>query len=195
MRQINQAIKKSHTSLGENIDDNQMKSLISKFIGTDNEDVDRGCIDPKDLCEEDLSRLVDAIMMKTYGLKNGTISRTTTWRLMKTLGMKYVERRKHYFTDSHEAPPVVKYCKGFTKRYLVRELRMPVWTQISAEEVKKLKEEKKLSDIPNIGCAFQKRDGTQWFEFHVDSSEFFSETCFILSHGKYFLAFMIKIIP
>ena len=63
---------------GKKIDDNQMKGLISKFVGTDNEDVDRGCIDPKDLCEEDLSRLIDAIMMKTYGLKNSTISRTTT---------------------------------------------------------------------------------------------------------------------
>jgi hypothetical protein len=113
--------------------------------------------------------LIDDRMEKLYGVKNGTISRTTAWRWMKALGMTYVARTKTYFVDNHEDPKVVEYRNTFVRWYLTLELQMDVWIQITEEEVTRLQEEKKIAQ-GDIGYRYEE-EGVPMVELHVDTCQ------------------------
>ena len=67
-----------------------------------------------------------------YGLKTFCIA--TAWSWMRSLGMRYCDRKKNFYVDGHERKDVVMSRWKFMGKYLSREIRMHRWTQITEEE-------------------------------------------------------------
>ena len=76
-------------------------------------------------------------------------------------------------TDRHEAPDVVAYRDAYVHRDLLRELRQPVWIQLTGAEASELRSSMREhgGNLP-LGHVFQ-RDGENYEEFHVDDSNAF----------------------
>ena len=97
-----------------------------------------------------------------------------TW--MIRVGCERSVNKKNYYVDRHEAPDVVKYRNSYVRRDLERELRQPVWIQLTEAEEAVLREDMRAAggSLPP-GHRFE-RGGGVFFEFHVDDSDAFLQT-------------------
>ena len=68
-------------------------------------------------------------MLAHYKIKS--LWKSPVWSWMKALGMKFGERKKNYYVNGHEQLDVVLSCSVFVRKYLLRELRMHRWIQVS----------------------------------------------------------------
>lgn len=157
----------------EQIDDDE--ELADKEVDCDyDSDVEDVASHPRPTNAQ-VEECIDDILKKQYGLLKGTVSRTTVWRWMKAVGMKFTVRKKNYYVDNHEDPRVVQYRCKYVERYLEREIRCFCWIQKTAEEVEALQEQKKLPE-GEIGFPyFDLEKDIAMVELHVDSCEAFLE--------------------
>ena len=110
-----------------------------------------------------------------YGLK-GSVSRTTVWSWMKSLGMKFQAIKKTYFVDSHETKPNRIYRRGYLRRYFEKEKRQAVWIQIPVEELRMYQTLGKLPSNDNFGyCYTCQLTNVDMVELHVDCFGFLTE--------------------
>jgi hypothetical protein len=93
---------------------------------------------------------------------------------MKLLGFKYEPQHKGYYVDGHEKPATVAYQKEFVSRYLVEEVQMFRWIQITKEESEELEDDGKIPK--KSGHAYNHpQAGLPWVEYHVDTCDKFQQ--------------------
>ena len=91
---------------------------------------------------------------------------------MRSLGMRYCDRKKNFYVDGHERKDVVMSRWKFIRKYLCREIRMHRWTQITEEEAELLNKSNAV-DISTGWHYIDSKTSKDMYEFHVDVHETF----------------------
>lgn len=87
---------------------------------------------------------------------------------LAALGFRYEPRRNNYYVDGHEKEATVQYRWKFVGRYLLDEVRMFRWIQMTIAEAKTY-EEKGLV-IEGSGYRYEDPNtGEPMVEYHVDT--------------------------
>jgi len=94
--------------------------------------------------------------------KLDTLSYGTVWRWMRSLGMRYCDRKKNFYVDGHERVDVVASRHSFLTKYLRREFQMHRWIQMTKKALSELEE---IHGSISGGFEF----GEDMIEFHVDA--------------------------
>jgi hypothetical protein len=110
-------------------------------------------------------------LMKQYSLKMISISTVNRW--LNDMGYKYCDRKKCYYTDSHERPDVIQHRKEFVTTYLdVIELRCHRYIQIPIDFYNEFIQQNKIQS--NVkGHKYTDTNGYEMIEHHVDDHPFF----------------------
>ena len=126
----------------------------------------------KEYLDDELFKYTEPAIFVKYKV-SFPIAPSVCYSWMVRLGCERSAHNKNYYTDRHEAPDVVAYRDAYVHRDLLRELRQPVWIQLTGAEASELRSSMREhgGNLP-LGHVFQ-RDGENYEEFHVDDSNAF----------------------
>ena len=118
--------------------------------------------------EDDKVQMISIKFMLEH-CKLSSLSQSTVWSWMQALRMRFGERKKNYYVDGHEQPDVVLTRLVFVKTYLVRDLRMHRWIQVSPDDLVI------LDTVIDGGYKYIHDNGDTMYEFHIDAHQKFAD--------------------